>query len=263
MFDRYIRTVAERTSYDAILAEVRPLLGSVDLTIANLEGPLTTHPSRSVRTVYGDAGHMTFTMSPNVAPLLKRHNIGLVSLGNNHSRDLGLDGVHQTKAFLTEHGVQYVGDPLAPNDPVIIELGGRTLGFIAYNQFGGQRVEEMLASIADVRDAVEYVFVLPHWGEEYVPVPGPSIVRLARQMIDAGADAVIGTHPHVIQTVEQYRSGVIHYSLGNFVFDQYFSPETMRGRALEVVITPDGELVFIEHSVRMQRDGTTVMEPVE
>jgi poly-gamma-glutamate synthesis protein (capsule biosynthesis protein) len=83
-----------------------------------------------------------------------------------------------------------------------------------------------------------------HFGDEYQPLSNDRQKRIARAAVDAGADIVVGHHAHVAQEVEEYNNGVIAYSLGNFVFDQYFSEETMQGLKLDVEVTKKGILSY-------------------
>ena len=102
----------------------------------------------------------------------------------------------------------------------------------------------MQKSITALRERVDLIFVSLHWGEEYQLQSNVEQQRIARALIDVGADAVIGHHPHVIQEVEEYNGGWIFYSLGNFIFDQYFSPETMEGLVASVTVQ-DGAITSV------------------
>jgi poly-gamma-glutamate synthesis protein (capsule biosynthesis protein) len=103
--------------------------------------------------------------------------------------------------------------------------------------------------------------VYAHWGLEYSKTPGEDLKETAHALIDQGADLIIGSHPHVIQEKEIYRGKRIYYSLGNFIFDQYFRPATRRGLAVKVVIdAKDLALSFQEFHLIMDRSGQTKVE---
>ena len=261
MFDRYIRKRAEDIGYAAIIEGVAPLLRAHDAVIGNLEGPVVPYRSVSKDTVSGEPNNMRFVFAHTLPSLLAEFNFAAVSIGNNHIRDFGDEGLITTRIFLSEAGLRYFGDPIEPAKSETLSIGGRTVSFIAYNQFMGQGLPETVAAIESAASTSDVVVVFPHWGEEYEPAPTQKQRELAHAFIDAGADLVAGAHSHVIGETEIYRGKRIYYSLGNFVFDQYFSPETMQRLALSVTVDASGELLFTEHFVDLLKDGTTVLTP--
>jgi poly-gamma-glutamate synthesis protein (capsule biosynthesis protein) len=115
----------------------------------------------------------------------------------------------------------------------IKEINDVKVGFLAYSMvYGILDEEKLLAQIKEVKKQVDLVIVNIHWGVEYEHIARSNQKNLAHKMIDAGADAIIGHHPHVVQNLEIYNNKPIFYSLGNFIFDQYFSNETQEGLAV-------------------------------
>lgn len=226
MFDRYIRSWAERNSYEDLLKNVKERLLESDLVIGNLEGPITNF--ETIYTHGSIPNNFTFTFDPKVAEVLKEAGFGIVSLDNNHIFDYGREGAKQTIQNLTAAGISYFGNP---DDRRILykEIEGIKLAFLSYNQFILPDLPGLLAHIKEASQKSDYVIVFPHWGNEYEFLPTSNQVSLARQFIDYGADIVIGAHPHVIQTKEIYKGKIIYYSLGNFVFDQYFNEDVKCG----------------------------------
>jgi poly-gamma-glutamate synthesis protein (capsule biosynthesis protein) len=258
MLDRYIREVAMKKGNDFILEKVKDLLNSNDLVVANLEGPITDKNSISIGTVVGQKGHFSFTFHPSWAKTLSQDNIKLVSLGNNHILNFDNDGVEQTEKYLTEAGIGYFGAPGGENLRYKIkELNGLKIGFVSYNQFELEAVDKTLADIEAVKKQADLVIIYTHWGKEYETSILPNIRMLGQQFIDAGADLIIGSHPHVIEASEEYKGKKIYYSLGNFIFDQYFSPQTTEGLAVRVIISPDKKLNFQEYQVKLKNNGQT------
>lgn len=256
MFDRYIRERANIMGYDAVLAETTVLFASSSLIMGNLEGPITSN--RPVAS-YRDAGpeHFRFTFATSVAPLLARHNITLVSLGNNHVRNFGQDGLVETMELLSEAGVGYVGQPGDVYLPYRTLVGGQPIVVYAYDPWNGADPEELQARIGGEPER-EFVVVYAHWGEEYGARPTQAQQQLARRFIDAGADLVVGSHPHVVQPKELYRERWIYYSLGNFVFDQYFNERVRCGAVLSLTRTQNGVVTVREDFIELARDGRTV-----
>lgn len=258
MFDRYIRTVLERDGEEAVLGDVAPLLSEAELTVGNLEGPITDHSSQSQGTKVGDLTNMRFTFSPSVAKLLHTYGFDLVSIGNNHIRDFGEEGVESTIAYLEGAAIAVVGD-IAP-EPVIRDVEGVRLAFVSYSDFVRADGERALHAIE--RADADAVIVLAHWGTEYENEPPARIRELARSFVLAGADLVIGSHPHVIGTVEDIGTARVYYSLGNFVFDQYWEPSVRCGLAITATFRKEKEgtrVQYDEARVGMRSNGATVL----
>lgn len=266
-FDRSIRTTAEERGYDFLLSCVKDRFDSYDLVVGNLEGPITEQSSVSVGSVIGSWQNFTFTFAPEVASLLARHNVKAVSLGNNHIGNMGEDGVVSTREHLDLAGVGHFGGielldekPTEVGEPVYrTELKGEALSFIAYNQFGGMSPEEVVVRIAAEKEDGRLVVVMAHWGEEYIP-PVSEVRRAARLFAEAGADIVIGAHPHVVQEREIIGDTPVYYSLGNFLFDQFFSEEVRRGLAVEVHIQHGLVQSTAEYPTEMLRDRRVCFE---
>lgn len=236
MFDRTVRLSAERYGEEYLLDCIDQTLKSADLVVLNLEGPITSTSSVSVGSVPEGAGNYTFTFPTSTATLLAKHGIDIVNLGNNHIRDFGNEGTLSTMQLLSEAGVQYFGDPIK-HTVARKDVGGVPVSFINYNEFIGhsEAASTTLSQTRAEAAAGRLPVVYTHWGIEYATSTPSSIVALAHQFVDAGAVAVIGSHPHVVEESEIYKNAPIYYSLGNFIFDQYFSYETTHG--LMVAIT--------------------------
>ncbi len=231
MFDRQIRQVAQKNGPDFILAKVKDFLAVADCAVANLEGPITTQPSQSVNTLPGDPKNTIFTFDKSVAAVLANHNIKAVSLANNHIDDFGPAGEAETANFLTASGVDFFGT--AEKNSLIKEIKGVKVGLIGYNQFNSLvGFEVALAAVKDLRPQVDLLVVLAHWGSEYRLTATDGTKNIGRALLNQGADLVVGTHPHVIQDKEISGDKTIYYSIGNFIFDQYFDKDVREGLAL-------------------------------
>jgi poly-gamma-glutamate capsule biosynthesis protein CapA/YwtB (metallophosphatase superfamily) len=257
MFDRHIREAVGKYGsgdYSYVLEPLKVKLSEYDLVAGNLEGPITENESTSVNTKIGESKNFVFTFDQAVAKTLFENNIKLVNLGNNHILNQGAKGIEQTKQFLSDAGVEYFGDTGSGNGSFIEkEINGIKLVFVSYN-YAAPDSELSSGKLPELSSDI--VIVLPHWGTEYkVGDPGETVRVLARRFIDAGADAVIGTHPHVVQINEEYKGKKIYYSLGNFVFDQYFQKETMEGLGVGMTINSDHTMEFGELKFEMTTRG--------
>ena len=251
--DRYIRQMAERYGDNHTFGCVADFLQNVDMVVGNLEGPITDHTSRSMGTRDGASGHYVFTFPTSSAPLLARYNIRLVNLGNNHIGNFGNDGIASTRAYLDGSGVGHFGG-IGGDEPVHRDGG---LSFVSYNQFGGQSSGAVARVIKKERTDGQRVIVYAHWGEEYVTSPG-YLRSIANTFVEAGAQLIVGSHPHVVIPMEYIEGVPVHYSLGNFIFDQYFSDDVMGGLAVLVAIS-DTAITTKTYPLLLQPNGSVCL----
>jgi poly-gamma-glutamate capsule biosynthesis protein CapA/YwtB (metallophosphatase superfamily) len=247
MMDRGVEGKIKKLNknYDFSFDLIRDELRLVDIMFANLEG--------SISDVGADTGKpYSFRFEPAVAGALSSAGINIVSLANNHMLDWGRESLCATTKHLDAVGINYVGagcDSDQAEKPYITTLGNTRIGFLAYTEFyqGAHATEnrpgmsewdmkKIALDINDLKKEVDVVLISMHWGEEYKHRATDNQVLLGQQLVDAGADVVIGHHPHVDQEIERYNNGWIIYSLGNFVFDQSWSDETMQGLLAEIQI---------------------------
>lgn len=257
MFDRTIRTTSESKGYSHPFSCAAEYLKSFDAVVGNLEGSITEYKSYSAGTKPGEPGNTTFTFSPKIVSELSAHNFRILNLGNNHIHDFGKTGASTTAAFLEEGNIAYFGLP-GGDIAKTLEMHGKEIAFINYNQFLGQDdPQKTKQAIWDARRESDFIVVYTHWGDEYVPATEYA-KALAHGFIDAGADMVIGSHPHVVQEHELYRGKHIFYSLGNFIFDQYWTEAVSTGLGVEVIL--DGKDVTVkEREFKILRDGRTCL----
>ena len=231
---------------------VRDLVKGADLAIANFENPAPN------RFRFHGSGTV-FSANPAYLAGLAKAGIDWVSLANNHIGDAGRTGILQTMANLDDHGIRHSGagrNEAKAHQAALIDVGGVTVGLLGYDtiaayyhagpdSIGSAKMTKgaLVRDIAAARKVgAEVVIVFPHWGVEYTTRVTAKQQRLGRAAIDAGADMVIGNHPHWVGAMEVYKGKPIWYALGNLVFDQTWSIPTMEGITLE--LTFDGtELV--------------------
>jgi poly-gamma-glutamate capsule biosynthesis protein CapA/YwtB (metallophosphatase superfamily) len=236
---------------DASLAfEDFDLFQSDDISLVNLECPITDRGTKVAKPY-------NFRMPPLYTPALKKAGIEIVNLANNHIFDYGSEGLFDTISYLDSVGVHHVGagrNALEARKPVLVRLKGHKVGFLGYYGGGeappatkdspGVAPRNLVLITRDIaklrsRDSADFVVVTLHWGTEKALQPDSGQVRFARDIIDAGGDAVIGHHPHVLQGIERYRRGIIAYSLGNFLFGGIGRPND-RTAILEIRLAREG-----------------------
>ncbi|MFH1947537.1 MAG: CapA family protein [Candidatus Magasanikbacteria bacterium] len=218
-----------------------------DLRIGNLEGTITNFKSISNGT---GGSRFFFTFSPEfLEPLTKYFNA--FDLANNHTLNFGYAGLKQTKDYLDEYGISYFGDPenVKENLSVIVEKNNISVGMVGYHDLVAGGFENTLLEVEKLRPLVDYLVIMPHWGTEYMTDKvNNSQKTQAHAFIDAGADVIIGTHPHVVQPIEEYNGKMIYYSLGNFIFDQYFSTETQQGLNIAIFLEK-GDNIEVKYNI--------------
>lgn len=246
MLSRSVGALMEKKGdYNLPFINVADFLKSADLTFANLENPISSR-GENVGSKY------SFRADPKTIEGLKYAGFDIVSIANNHMWDYGREAFLDTMIHLTEAGIDFIGgghNSAEAHSPVIKDVKGTKVAFLAYTEFlqsviAGKNsagitnfnIEQIKKDITAANQAGDLVVVSFHWGDEYQTKHNLKQEQFAKAAIDAGADLIIGHHPHVVQEVEQYKDGWIAYSLGNFVFDQNFSKETMRGLALRIDI---------------------------
>jgi len=280
-FDRYIRLMAKKHGGEGwIFSCMGPLLENADLVVGNLEGPITPNASVSESSKIGSPENFRFTFPTITAALLFDHNIKVVNIVNNHIGDFGHEGIVSTKKHLTDAGVSYFGG-LAGDSSVYrhafpppsfswmnrTKENEREISFVNYNQFGGDSPEKVAEVISAENEQGNIVVVYTHWGEEYVE-PTEHMRNAAALFARSGADLIVGSHPHVVQSHEMIGDTPVYYSLGNFIFDQYWNDSVSRGLALLVRFSnvgdkgsdggDNGAIISIEEKpVVMSRDGRT------
>jgi poly-gamma-glutamate synthesis protein (capsule biosynthesis protein) len=240
MLDRtvYLKTL-EAQDFNFPFLKIDSFLSDADIRIANLEGPITDYNSVAIKD-----NRMRFTISPNFLPALKSR-FEIFTLANNHMQDFGENGYNQTKQYLNSAGITYFGDykNRAENLSTIIEKNGIKIGFVGYHDLDADYADPdaIAEKIKTLKTETDFVIVFAHWGAEYKTEAPQQLKDEAHKFINAGADVVLGSHPHVIEPSEEYKGKMIYYSLGNFIFDQYFSAETMEGLAVEITAEKSAE----------------------
>ena len=247
-------------------ASFSQLFRSADLTIGNLECVVGT-------TGVKEDKPFVLRAHPRVLPLLNKH-FSALSLANNHSGDYGPEAFSSMLDLLDKAGIRYFGggkDLRAAHEPIIFDVKGKRIALLAYNLFfprSFEALEDRAGSAWGEDDYVragierarkvhkaDIVITYPHWGWEDEKIASSNQVALAHLMIDSGADAVIGGHPHVTQNIEIYKGKTIFYSLGNFVFDSFDTDDTNTGWAVEMTIEPDSNISWKIFEAKLDENG--------
>ena len=218
------------------LQNVKDIFASDDLTIVNLEGPLTTSEERADK-------QFSFKGDPSYTEILTNGSVEACNLANNHSKDYGIQGYEDTIANVEAAGIKTFGYERT----AIWETNGVKVGLAGVYELaeGMDCQDDMTATIQSLKDAgADLVIVSFHWGVEKENYPDETQQTLAHAAIDQGADLVLGHHPHVLQGIEKYQGKYIVYSLGNFCFGGNKNPSDKDTMIFQQTFTlENGEVV--------------------
>ena len=208
-------TVIEKNNkdYGYFFKLVKSIFEDDDITYANFEGTLTNETTKVEKA-------FNFKASPDFVKVLKEGNIEVVGLANNHSYDYGTQGLLDTKETLEKNKIDYFGG----TEYLIKEVKGLKIGFFGLIDIPGRKYKEIDKAIKYLKDNnCDLIIAAMHWGIEKDYNQSDEQIKEGHYLIDNGVDLVIGTHPHVIQGIEEYDGSVIAHSLGNFCFDDIYT----------------------------------------
>ena len=249
------------------LAAYATILSSTDISVANLECVIATTGDKADKI-------FTFRGHPTTLPIL-RHHFDAVSVANNHSGDFGRAAFTEMLVHLENQKLPYFGggrNLKQAHTPLIIERKGIKIALLGYDEFMPRSFEATATEagvawseddeqvVADIRAArlnyhADVVIPFMHWGWENEAKSGLRQQQLAHTMIDAGADAVIGGHPHVTQDIEQYKGKPIIYSIGNFMIDSLDNEPQTRGWIVRLAIDSSGIQAWDTRLAKISDDG--------
>lgn len=230
MLDRGTRTTIKNNDINFLFKDVREIFSSCDFTIANFECVACDTLLKPVNKQF------VFRANPEWLSAIHDNGITHVTLANNHSFDFGEEGIKQTIANLKHYGIHPIGYNADDNpicSPTIIEKNGNNIAVFSccfLKQLNNSTCNENAYSLSENIKAFKkahpdyFVFVCLHWGIELKSKPTAEQVEQAHLIINSGADAIIGHHPHVVQTIENFKGKYIFYSIGNFIFDNNHPP---------------------------------------
>jgi len=245
-----------------VYGDLMPVLHEADLRIVNLECPLADigEPVTKSGAVFkGSRAHIEG---------LKTARFDVATLANNHVFDYGLGAFDQTRELLRQQGIHPVGAGHNLQEaaaPLVVGVKNVTLGIVNFSEgedltsagagpgVYGWEVERVCQQVAELRGRVSAVLVICHAGVEYIPFPPPYVAQAFRRIAQAGADLVVGHHPHVPQGVDVHDGTPIAYSLGNFLFYQHTDLLYRKlGYLLRAAVTPDGlaSLRLVPYEIR-------------
>lgn len=221
---------------DYFFKNVAEIFRDDDITVVNCETVLT---DRALRPRKNGGGFYRFRGPAANAKIFSSSGVEIAGVANNHTGDYGQAGMRDTLAALQAQGIT----PARANVPVYMKKNGITFGFLACGIWTASQAPAAAKIVRSMAKVSDVQIVYPHGGKESVRVPEKWRMTAFRQLIDAGADLVVGSHAHVLQPMEQYHGKTIVYGLGNFCFGGNRHPEN-RTAIFQVRVTKDGDGTF-------------------
>lgn len=204
-----------------------------DSAILNNEGPISSEPIKDDIT----ANNLVFNFPRSTIDALKYLHIDTVTLANNHSFNAGREGFGVTQQLLKDAGIKYFGNQNTFDEDSILNIDSDIpVSMMSVNLLSVSDLAPIKAVIKSAEENGRFVIIYPHWGNEYQNSHNSSQKQIATELIQSGADMIVGSHPHVVQDFEIIDGKPVIYSLGNFLFDQTFSKPTMEGLVVGFVI---------------------------
>ncbi len=220
--------------------QIRQITKHCNFVFGNLESPLIYDEKK--------AASFSFAGSNKFSNFLMECGFNILSIANNHILEQDEKGFFETINILNKANIKPVGFQEDNNSNlVILKKNNVKLGFVAYNSvhdiknpnlYSDFSIEKAISSLNKMKNLeVDCKIVSLHWGwhEEYINIPSAENIKIARKLIDNGANIIVGHHPHVVQPVERYQGKLILYSLGNFLFDMIWSINVRAGLAVKVL----------------------------
>ena len=236
MLDRNVKKQIDKNGPDYIFTKLageenRFFMG-MDVVTANLEGSFADKRRPTSKSI-------AFRFDPKLIPTLQKYNFNLFNLANNHSFDMTTQGFKESQNNLKKASIDFYGQQynVADSNLLVKQVGDFKIGFIGLddtiNKVQISKVKDLITKAKD--QGAELIVANIHWGDEYKEISNKHQRELGHAMIDSGVDVIIGHHPHVVEEMEVYNNHPIFYSLGNFVFDQYFSVPTQQELGIGLV----------------------------
>ena len=260
MLGREVGRRIDEEGPDWVFSEVKHLLEKADLVIGNLECPIIDDQN-----LPSSRAKVPLRASRESIKALQLGNFSIMTIGNNHILDFGEEGLSNTLNVLKSDQIHHVGAGRNISEarrPLKLGIKGLRLGFLSYSSsYNANKATPGTApldprsikkDISELKKDSDIIIVSLHHGVEYADYPTPGFIKLARELIDSGARVVLGHHPHVLQGVEEYKNGIIAYSLGNFVFD--LADEKLRKSAYE------GCVLAQKYGIRFEANDNRVSE---
>jgi len=215
-------------------------LPPADAVVANFESAMAIPHVRT------RAYTTQFSTAVTMLPVLTALGVTHVSLANNHTLDFGAQGYQNAVSKLKTVSISPFGHSTAVSSSSVTIIDNKwRIGIIALNKvFVNPNMKQVQAQMESLTDTTDVQVAYIHWGEEYVGVHNAVQENFARELVEIGVDVIIGHHPHVVQDIGVVDGVPVFYSLGNFIFDQYFSTEVQEGYALLMTVEQFDQLAF-------------------
>jgi poly-gamma-glutamate synthesis protein (capsule biosynthesis protein) len=248
-----VRSVMENQDNRFIFDKIKHIFEKANFVFGNLETTLSLHGLNKY-----SLESIEMRGDPKAVEYLKDCNFNVVNIANNHALQHGERAFYETVCLLKKNNIMPIG--LTGRNgwhskPFIMEANNIKIGFLGYAfesdkyfkyelKYAFGKPENIQEDIYKIKKDVDYIVISCHWGLEFMSRPSIATIRLARQIIDWGADVILGHHPHVLQGHERYKNGIIFYSLGNFVFDMLWDKKFKQSMIIKLFFDKSKSIHF-------------------
>ena len=243
--------------------KITNVIGNSELVVGNLESPIIGDDKFVIE--------KQFAGSEGFLKILSSAGFKILSIANNHIFEHGLAGAIKTREVVSSAGINVIGtnDKNTGESICEIHMHGMHIGFLSYNAIDNKyncdnficeyNKEKICRKLNDLKNRdYDFVFLILHWGDEFINRPSKNQILDAHSFVDNGADFVICSHPHVIQPIEQYKGKLICYSLGNFIFDMVIPKSSKIGMMLKIELNK-GSFSYDKFFIDIQNDFFPVL----
>ncbi|MFT5037298.1 MAG: hypothetical protein ACI9VM_000877 [Candidatus Azotimanducaceae bacterium] len=260
MLSRNVEKIVKKYTSDYPYQHLRSVFDQHTYQVGNFEGsiPKVHVPTQPMK--------FQFSVDPTLLLGLKHASFTHASLANNHSFDYGKSGYSNTRSILFESGIDTFGRAysLATSSMTDLALPNQNIGLLGIDLVLSTPNDEELTSIFKMAtEKYNFLIVYTHWGVEYELSHSKQQERLAKKFIELGADLIIGHHPHVVQDIQVYDGVLVFYSLGNFIFDQYFSEDVQTGLTLSATFDDELVVTLLPITTMESKIAPRLMNPLE
>lgn len=246
MLGRFVRTLSDRANdpmypFLKFLDAKNELFLNADIVFGNLEGPIYKDGFRS-------STSLVFGFPESSTNVLAKVGFDVLSVANNHTLNQRNEGFESTLKLLKEKNISPCGNPSDEKieDIVYLDVHEQKIAFVCFDDVQHKlNLEKATTVTSEASQNADFVVASVHFGAEYQHKQNKRQIEIAHKIVDAGADIVLGHHPHVVEPFEAYNGSVIFYSLGNFVFDQYWSYDTQEELAVSVEMNDEKFIIHL------------------
>jgi poly-gamma-glutamate synthesis protein (capsule biosynthesis protein) len=249
--DKGVTRIIKTKGTEYLFKNVNNVFKNADVLMGNFETPVCEKKNIKSK---------IFRSEEYTIKCLAETGFDILSVANNHILEQGVDGYINTISIMKKNKILPIGEK---NKTKIISIKGTKIGLIAFSSIDNMNINgpyqkleinKIIEEIKYLKTNVDIIIISAHWGYEYINYPSPKQIEIAHKFIDSGANIILGHHPHVLQNIEVYKNNIIAYSLGNFIFDIDWWPDSFNTIILKIEITPNNRIKYAAIPIKINKN---------